>query len=572
VWVWIEKKFVTSIVLQRNMSTSDSQADLLASEELVAYLDGELSQEESRRVEERLASDADYRQQLRDLDQAWEALDALPATKVDDNFARTTIEMVTLAAQRDIDQGSAQAATAKRKRTAWWLAAGAALAGVAFAATLKFLPNPNDDLVANLPVIQQFDVLNRIENAEFLRTLAQQVPFEKLAPDPVLVDRELTTWKTISESSPRERRKWLEKLTPQEKADLSERVNRFNELAKSPEKQTRLQQMRELERTIRQAGEGEELQRTLLAYGSWLSKRQPAEQEDLRVLPADERIALIKRYVRDDEQRALRHLSEEDAARLRAEILAIYEDRKWDFERANRRRDDDNRIRLDGPPWLRALMVVHWELWNDEQDGKTTTRLINQLSAEQQAYWKKLPRRGGPPNQPNQRWQLVQWIRESIRPRWGPEELEKYFTEKLDNQQRERLLGLPSDQMQAQLERMYIGYLSGLSGSEQWIGGFGPGGEMPPGPPPGAGGPGRRRDGRSRDRDRRGGNRDDDDNDRDRRNNDRDERDGPRGESNPGSPPSREHGDRQPPPQDSGQVSPPSPDGPPPRPDGSPNG
>jgi anti-sigma factor RsiW len=42
-------------------SITDPQSDL-PSEELVAYLDGELSPEDSRRVEERLAQDADYRQ------------------------------------------------------------------------------------------------------------------------------------------------------------------------------------------------------------------------------------------------------------------------------------------------------------------------------------------------------------------------------------------------------------------------------------------------------------------------------------------------------------------------------
>ena len=112
-------------------------------------------------------------------------------------------------------------------------------------------------------------------------------------------------------------------------------MNRFNELGKKPEKQQQLQQLRQLERTIRQADDGEQLQRTLLAYGSWLADRQPGEQEDLRVLPADERIALIQRYVREDEERALRHLSDDDAKKLRNEVFATYERRKDDFERAN---------------------------------------------------------------------------------------------------------------------------------------------------------------------------------------------------------------------------------------------
>ena len=78
-------------------------------EELVAYLDGELPPEECRHIEARLAADADYRQQLRDLDQAWEALDALPTRKANDDFARTTMELVTVAAQAD---ASAVTATA----------------------------------------------------------------------------------------------------------------------------------------------------------------------------------------------------------------------------------------------------------------------------------------------------------------------------------------------------------------------------------------------------------------------------------------------------------------------------
>ena len=52
-------------------STESPSRDPIA-EELVAYLDGELSPDECRQVEERLASDADYREQLRELDQALE--------------------------------------------------------------------------------------------------------------------------------------------------------------------------------------------------------------------------------------------------------------------------------------------------------------------------------------------------------------------------------------------------------------------------------------------------------------------------------------------------------------------
>src|SRR5687768_1119317 len=97
-------------------SVTDPQPEYPVNEELVAYLDGELPPEECRRVEDRLATDDEYRQQLRDLDQAWEALNALPTTAVDDGFARTTIELACVAAQEDLSRRTAQVAAENRGR------------------------------------------------------------------------------------------------------------------------------------------------------------------------------------------------------------------------------------------------------------------------------------------------------------------------------------------------------------------------------------------------------------------------------------------------------------------------
>ena len=89
------------------MSSSDLQPDDARTQELVAYLDGELPDAAARRVEHLLATDDEYRRQLGELDQAWSALDSLPTPTVDDKFARTTIEMVALAAQQDLNHRTA---------------------------------------------------------------------------------------------------------------------------------------------------------------------------------------------------------------------------------------------------------------------------------------------------------------------------------------------------------------------------------------------------------------------------------------------------------------------------------
>ena len=82
-------------------SVTDPQPDP-AADEIVAYLDGELAPQDCRRVESRLATDEEYRQELHELDRAWEALDVLPASTVDDGFARTTIELACVAAEADL--------------------------------------------------------------------------------------------------------------------------------------------------------------------------------------------------------------------------------------------------------------------------------------------------------------------------------------------------------------------------------------------------------------------------------------------------------------------------------------
>ncbi len=145
------------------MSTSQSQPDAPNTDELVAYLDGELSADECRHVERRLASDADYRRQLTELEQAWSALEELPQRTVNDDFARTTIEMVAVEAERDVSVRSATQAASHRRRVLVAGAVGLALAAVAFVVVRALFPGPNAMLVHDLPVVAQLDVLTQVE-------------------------------------------------------------------------------------------------------------------------------------------------------------------------------------------------------------------------------------------------------------------------------------------------------------------------------------------------------------------------------------------------------------------------
>jgi anti-sigma-K factor RskA len=464
------------------MSTADPQPDLPADEELVAYLDGELPPEACRRIETQLADDAALRRHLHELEAAWEALDTLPQPTVDDDFARTTIEMVALAAERDAGAQATVASRTRRNRTLLLAVSGIAVAAVGFAAFRVVVPDGNQLLLADLPAIAQIDALGQFKDIDFLRRLSERIPLEDLADDQQSLDQQVEQLRSTGSPSPDVRRQWIEQLSQDEKADLAARVAHFR--AFSPAEQQRLH---DLEREISQATDAVQLQRTMLAYGGWLARRSPGDQAELRELPVDKRLDRIAELVRQQERRAAMQLSAEDASLLRKAALALAEERRPQFDdliQQRRRRDTDGPPRQIGPRWI-ALWAIGHDLRDEKSRDAMRDRLTRQLSPSAKEHLAS--RRDWPE-------QLWRWTADSLRPRSGPEELERFFAERLDNDQRERLLSLPPADMEAALERLYVGEQLGLRETEWGRGGDdrGPFGWPPPRP-----------EGRPRDRGRR---------------------------------------------------------------------
>jgi anti-sigma factor RsiW len=152
-------------------------------EELNAYLDGELSATERRRVEERLARDADYRAELARMQQAWDALDRLPRATVDDKFARSTIEMVALAAAEEARTQAIEIPKRTRRRTVLGVLGVALAAVVGFWLGGKAWPNTNRQLLADLPVVENFDRYRVAGSIEFLQSLDDAKLFDEEPSD-----------------------------------------------------------------------------------------------------------------------------------------------------------------------------------------------------------------------------------------------------------------------------------------------------------------------------------------------------------------------------------------------------
>ena len=140
-------------------------------EQLVAYLDGELDDQSSRRIEELLATDPKARDTLEQLEGTWDLLDSLDRAHVDEVFTKSTLEMVAVAASEDVEQEKSEA---PRRRRRWWLAVGAgmlAACGAGFLVVWLSRANPNDQLLEELPVLERLDQYRRIDDVEFLELL-----------------------------------------------------------------------------------------------------------------------------------------------------------------------------------------------------------------------------------------------------------------------------------------------------------------------------------------------------------------------------------------------------------------
>lgn len=143
-------------------------------EELTAYLDGELDADARAAVEARLARDEAYRLRMQRMDDAWALLDALPRTEVDADFTQTTVEMVALAAREEVDSAENSQRLLKAVRWGGWLAIVLLAGFVGYRLVDRATSSENDQLVRDLPVIENVELYRHIDDIQFLRRLESE--------------------------------------------------------------------------------------------------------------------------------------------------------------------------------------------------------------------------------------------------------------------------------------------------------------------------------------------------------------------------------------------------------------
>ncbi len=148
-------------------------------EDLVAYLDGELPDDQVRQIDTIVSRSEVARHEVEVLARTWEMLDVLPSAKASNDFASRT--MTNLKALEAPYVFANQWWYAPLKRTisiAAWLAALLICGWIGFEVAKNRIPNPHEELLQDLPLIENLDSYQEARELDFIIQLKQNGLFD----------------------------------------------------------------------------------------------------------------------------------------------------------------------------------------------------------------------------------------------------------------------------------------------------------------------------------------------------------------------------------------------------------
>jgi hypothetical protein len=459
------------------MATEPENAESSLEEQLVAYLDGELDAEAVRRIEERLASEPEVRDALNRLERTWDLLDELGSTPVGESFTRTTLEMVAIAAEKDVQKAMAEVPQRRRRRF-WLVAAGVfAAAAVGFVAVDLALSNSNRHLVDDLPLLENLEEYRQIDDLEFLRLLQEKGLADSLLP----AESSVKERPKFDDMTAAEIKNWVSSMPSADKTDLLEKKEKFDTLPPAEQKK-----LRELHNEVQKSPDAAELRWIMREYYEWWKNLPPVAKNELSAPAApQERVKQVEQW-REMELwlNPAAVLSEQDIKELREwlaryfqkfetkhrEGLAAADRKKWDEQdKAARektiaavfwRRGQVGGVRMPPPDDLPGLL---------EKLSPETRRLLADKPPEEQ--WKKIQSWLGAIG----RQQFAARAGRRSGSLVGENEVAEFF-EHLPDAEKMQLLDLSPDEMQHELQRRILMHKPPM---QPFLG------RPPEGPPPG---------------------------------------------------------------------------------------
>lgn len=477
------------------MNSRNANTELPNDEQLVAYLDGELDAAVARQIEARLADDHALRDRLRELDGTWQLLGQLETNAAGHDFTRTTLELVAAA-----QEAEREVATAPSRRLGRaLLAVGALLLSgvVGFLVVAAVRPDPNRRLLEDLPILENLETFRAVDDFEFLSALHQAKLFQEET-----AAKEGQPESAMGLDSPEAVRSRIEAMTPKEKEQLRKRQDQFAALESA--EQDRLHRLYD---NLAAAPDSGALRAVADRYYDWLKALPPISRAELVELSLEQRVQRVKSLLARQAAERFERLGT-DESRVLAAWLAGLTDRMTEALPEPFRA----RIRQEPDPQRRRTALLMTLQTTRLPDGarRSMDQVLNDDDlADLRAKLPERTRLELERHPTAEQWRIVKgWIPQLMRHRWtgrgprGPfpsteeQGLAEFFENELEDADFDRLLALPAEEMQHELQRLYFqrGKGSPPSGFRRpGLPGHGsrPGSrppddnEPPPGPPPG---------------------------------------------------------------------------------------
>lgn len=264
-------------------------------ETLVAYLDGELEHAATVDVENRLATDPDFRYRLQRLEKTWDMLDELPAVEPTDSFTRSTLELVVNDAKAAI-----------RKQEFNWLSLGLraitllAIPCICYFVTtgiLNWRQNaPINQLVQDTPFLQKYELYEAIGNIEFAELLDEQKLLTDIEAYDVTTDTEEFSWEPSREA--------LDSLSDDERIDLRRAKLRYETILTDVEREA----LQEFHRDVAARPDRDQLLSAMQRFHIWSTETTfltPKSREivnSLGDLEPEEAVKQVKQLLEEERQ------------------------------------------------------------------------------------------------------------------------------------------------------------------------------------------------------------------------------------------------------------------------------
>lgn len=153
--------------------TSEQKANL------VAYLDGELNEEDTQEMERALAASGKARHEVDMLSRTFSLLDTLPRPNASAEFSARTISALTAEVETEVWTQRPFYRRLRRGVIAASWAVGLVLAGmIGYYGGNRLVPREDVRVVQELPVIENLDAYEDVPDIQWLKTLKKKKLFD----------------------------------------------------------------------------------------------------------------------------------------------------------------------------------------------------------------------------------------------------------------------------------------------------------------------------------------------------------------------------------------------------------